>query len=435
LKLLRFQALLNPLLIAEAANPEWASVPLVGWSSSRAIQQALGGHIVTQIRNADAFERAGVSAKEFTAIDSEAIAAPLWKFSDWLRGGKGKAWTTITAASSLAYYYFEHLVWQRFGDRIKSGEFSLVHRITPLSPTTQSTLASRCRRAGVPFVLGPLNGGVPWPAGFDRERRREHEWLSYVRSLYRLLPAYGSTRRCAAAIIVGSQYTLSQIPAKYRERVVYIPENGLDLTRFTITRTRAASRPLRCLFLGRLVPYKGADILIEAIAPLARQGFLSLVIVGDGPERRTLEGLVAKRGISPQVTFTGQVPHSDVQSHLSEADLLTFPSIREFGGAVIIEAMAVGLAPMAVSYGGPAELMTDSTAFPIPIGGRGQLIERFRREIMRLIDDPSEIDRKAKAARDRARALFTWDTKASQIAEVYRWVLGERHGKPEFDFS
>jgi hypothetical protein len=83
---------------------------------------------------------------------------------------------------------------------LRAGEFSLVHRLTPLSPTLPSLLASRCKEIGVPFVWGPINGGVPWPAAFDRERRREREWLSYVRGAYRYLPGYrASTRRCAAA--------------------------------------------------------------------------------------------------------------------------------------------------------------------------------------------------------------------------------------------
>lgn len=128
---------LRPLLIAEAANPEWTSVPLVGWNIARAIAKETKAHLVTYVRNREAILRAGLQeGADFTAIDNERIAAPMYKLSDRLRGGDGKGWTTITAFGSLTYYTFEWELWRQFGPRIKAGEFDLVHRITPLSPTS-----------------------------------------------------------------------------------------------------------------------------------------------------------------------------------------------------------------------------------------------------------------------------------------------------------
>src|SRR5205823_221296 len=155
--------------------------------------------------------------------------------------------------------------------RICGGEFDLVHRLTPLSPTIPSTLARKCARAGVPFVLGPLNGGLPWPEGFGGARRREREWLSYVREGYRLLPGYRATRQHAAAIISGSRSTYEQLSDNYKSKAVYIPENAVDPARFSRRVEGCVELPLRVAFVGRLVPYKGADMLLEAAAPLIRQ--------------------------------------------------------------------------------------------------------------------------------------------------------------------
>jgi glycogen synthase len=222
-------------------------------------------HLVTQVRNRNAIKSAGlVEGRDFTAIDSEAIARPMHRASTFLRMGKGKGWTTSTAINSLVYPYFEHLVWRRFGPDIQAGAFDIVHRVTPLSPTANSSLAVKCRRAGVPFVLGPLNGGVPWPKGFDAERRREREWLSYVRGIYKLNPARDAMFAATSAVLAGSLHTASEVPSVAQDRTIYVPENAIDPARFDFgsRQARPPNGPLRGAFVGRCVPYKGPDMVI-----------------------------------------------------------------------------------------------------------------------------------------------------------------------------
>jgi len=347
-----------------------------------------------------------------------------------IRGGKGKGWTTNTALNSLAYPYFERLVWKQFGQRIGGGEFNIVHRITPTTPTAASPLAARCRRAGTPFVVGPLNGGVPWPAGFDAARRKEREWLSYVRGVYKLFPGYRATRRNAAAILIGSRDTWRQMPDRYHDKCFYVPENAIDPGRFTVTRTRRAARPLRVIFVGRLVPYKGADMLLRAAAPLVKSGEVTLKIIGDGPQKSELASFVERESLGG-VELAGWVPHEQLQTHLAEADLFAFPSVREFGGAVVLEAMAVGLAPAVIDYGGPGELVTEGSGFRIPIGSRQEIIARFGDLLGDLARHPEKIDALSAGARRRALSQFTWEAKAGCVVKVYEWLL-EQKPRPDF---
>jgi len=420
------------LLIAEAANPEWVSVPLEGWSHARAIARACDAHLVTQVRNREAILRAGlVEGRDFTAIDSERVARLAWRAGELLRGGRGKGWTTVTAFASLAYGYFERLVWRRFGAGVEAGGWDVVHRLTPLSPTAPSRLATKCRRAGVPFVLGPLNGGAPWPREFDAARRQEREWLSYVRSAYRLLPGYRATLRDAAAVVVGSLHTRDQIPARHAPKCVYVPENAIDPTRFTARRRGPAARPLKAVFLGRLVPYKGPDMLVEAAAPLVRAGLLEVDLLGDGMLMEDLRRTIAREGVGGGIRLRGWVEHAQVAEAVASADVLAFPSVREFGGAVALEAMATGVVPIVVDYAGPAELVTERTGFKIPLGPRAAIVAELRRVLERLAEDPAQVDAKSGAAYRRAHEQFTWDAKARQVLEVYDWVTG-RAPKPDF---
>lgn len=423
---------MRALLIAEAANPEWVSVPLVGWSHARALSRLTEAHLVTQVRNAEAIRRAGLGDRDFTAIDSERAARFAWRVSRLLRGGSGTGWTTNTALESLVYPYFEHLVWKKLGGRIRAREFDVVHRITPLTPTAPSLLARRCRAAGVPFVLGPLNGGVAWPREFNAARRREKEWLSYIRGVYRLLPGYRSTRRHAAAIIAGSADTLAQLPRACRHKCVYIPENAIDPARFGESLPRPAAPPLRVAFVGRLVPYKGADMLLEAAAPLAREGSVRLDIIGDGPEMGSLRGIIERERMGAAVELAGWVPHEALRGRLGRSHVLGFPSVREFGGGVVLEAMALGLVPIVLKYGGPGELVTDDTGYMLPMGPRENIVHGLREILTRLAGDGSGLPAMGARARERARRLFTWDAKARQVLEVYRWVTGLRRDKPDF---
>lgn len=423
------------LVIAEAANPEWVSVPLVGWSLAEALRDVADVHLVTQIRNCDAIVRAGwVEGRDFTAIDSEAIARPLWALAEKLRMGEGKGWTTLQAISALIYPWFEHLVWKEFGNAITSGDYDVVQRITPLSPTISSPIARKVQAAGVPFVLGPLNGGVPWPVHFDAERRAEKEWLSYLRSVYKHLPGRGSTLNNASAILVGSRHTQSEVPDRHQTKTVYIPENGINPDRFNAT-ARPTGDVLRAFFVGRLVPYKGADMLIAASADLVRAGRMTLDVIGDGPMMGDLTKMIKDMGCDTGVTLHGWVAHEDVQAHLSRSHVLSFPSIREFGGGVVLEAMALGVVPIVVDYAGPGELVTAETGFKIPCGTRAEIVTGFRDTLTALADNPDQLQPKAQAAIAHVNSHFLWSRKAEQIREVYDWVAAKDLNKKPDAFA
>lgn len=423
------------LLLAEQANPEFVSVPLVGWSHARALAEVADTHLVTQVRNREAILRAGlIEGKDFTAIDSEHVAARMHRLSGVLRGGAGKGWTTVMALNAVSYAYYEKLVWQQLGPAIKRGDYDVVHRLTPLSPTLPSSLAKKCRKAGVPFVWGPMNGGVKWPKAFNAARRAEREWLSYIRDVYKLLPGYRATRENCHSILIGSGATFEQMPARYHDKCVYIPENAIDPQKFTARRTRNVKNgePVRLVFLGRLVPYKGADMLLEAAAELIRHGRVTVTLIGEGPERAKLESIIEREKIGHGVNLAGWIEHAQLQHTLAEHDVLAFPSIREFGGGVVLEAMAVGLVPVVVDYGGPAELVTEHTGYRVAIGSRESVVAGFKDVLTKIAAQPATLAGMSRASRRHIDHYFTWSAKARQTLEVYRHALGQRDRRPDF---
>ena len=425
---------LRVLLLAEACNPDWVSVPLEGWFHSRAIAGLAAAHLVTHRRNRENLLRAGLhESRDFTIIGPTALEAPLGVVGRLLgasvRGNRG--WTALTALSTAAYYSYERAVWRRFGADVRARAYDVVHRLTPLTPATPSPIARRCRRAGVPFVIGPLNGGLPWPRGFSHVRTAEREWLGFVRGAHKLLPGYRSTRADASAIIVGSRNAWLELPAEHRGKAVYVAENAVDPERFGAEVEEWAGLPLRVAFAGRIVPIKGVDMLLEAAAPLARAGTLRLDLVGEGPEVGALRALAEREGIASAVDFAGWVAHRELQDRLRRSHVFGFPSIRDFGGGAVLEAMALGLVPVVIDYGGPGELVSPGTGFAVPLGRRDEIVHGMRAVLERLVADPSLVQAMSRRARARVRRSFTWAVKAAQVVEVYRFALGRRE-KPDF---
>jgi glycosyltransferase involved in cell wall biosynthesis len=281
-------------------------------------------------------------------------------------------------------------------------------------------------------VLGPLNGGVAWPKAFDAERRREREWLSYVRGVHRWVPGYSATRRAARAILCGSRDVVEQMPMWARDKCFYIPENAVDAARFNTTVDRGpATLPLKVTFVGRLVPYKGTDMLLAAAAPLIREGKVVVDVIGDGPEMESIKKLVDRERIASGVTFSGWIEHTKLQERFSRADVFGFPSVREFGGGVVLEAMMLGLAPVVVDYGGPGELVSPMTGIAVPLGSREEIVARVREALSRLATNPAMAREMGRLGRERALRHFTWSAKAEQVMRVYEWILGRRKAKPE----
>lgn len=421
---------LRVLLVAESANPTLFSVALIGWSFSRALARVADVHLVAELRNAKDITAAGYEGMAFTAIDNRRWQGMAWNVAKVLRGGTTLGWSTYSALATLAYPAFERRVWREFGDRIQRGEFDVVHRVVPNSPITPSLLAKRCARAGVPFVLGPINGGVPWPKEFAHLRGAEREWLSHFRNAANLLPGFHSTRRAATALLVGARFAWREMPAQYHPKCVFLPENAIDEASFPRLPRPPFSAPLRVAFVGRLVPLKGVDMLVEAAAPLARAGRLRLDIIGDGPEKPRLERLVAELGIADQVEFPGWVAHGQLAPRLRRAQIFGFPSVREFGGGVVLEAMALGLVPVVLDYAGPAELVPPGAGVVLPMGPRADIIAGLGRTLARFDAAPGLLTEMAQRAEEHVFTHFTWAAKARQTLEVYDWVTGGRAEKP-----
>lgn len=417
---------LRLLIVAEACNPAWSSVPLVGYNmaTSLARRPELDVTVVSHIRNREDVLKSELALRaNLVFIDNELVAKPMFKIGQLLRGGSSLGWTTNMALNWPGYIYFEKKVLRLFREHFRQGKFDLIHRLTPLSPTIGSPLATN---SNVPMLLGPLNGGLPWPADYPELRGKEREWLVPIRNAYKALPYYWSMYRSLAGVIAGSRHTATETPEQFSGREFYIPENGIDPKKFELAAGWTAPEPgkrFRFITVGRLVPYKATDMTLEAMRDSESLRQTELRIIGDGPFRGELERRVKEFGLEENVTFLGWMDQKEVGKELSSAQAFAFPSLREFGGGVVLEAMASGLPSIIVDYGGPAELVTKETGIAIPMQPREGLIGDLRTAMETLAADHNRCRTLAGNSVKEVRTKFTWDAKAGQMLDFYEKLV------------
>jgi glycosyltransferase involved in cell wall biosynthesis len=163
--------------------------------------------------------------------------------------------------------------------------------------------------------------------------------------------------RQASAIIAGNQEAIDVLRAKgYRGEAPLIPQFGIDAASILDTapnRATGAHSALRVCYVGRLVPEKGIDTLIEALADVPDA---VLEIVGTGPELERLQAHANARQLGTRLSFLGGKSSLEVQRYLITTDVLVLPSLTTKGwkeqfGRVLIEAMASGVAVVGSSSG------------------------------------------------------------------------------------
>jgi glycosyltransferase involved in cell wall biosynthesis len=215
----------------------------------------------------------------------------------------------------------------------------------------------------------------------------------------------------AAANITPTQWLggLLQLP-----RVAAIP-HGLEAVD-PVSRSAPRSSTPVIAFLGRLVTTKGVRVLFEAARLLREQNrSFELLIIGDGPERASLEQFARESQLAPMVRFVGRVGEEQLEAALARASAIVVPSLGgEVFGLVVAENMLRGLPVVASDLGAFAEVLGDA-GLTFRTGDAGDLAT----SLSRLLDDPSLATRLGPQARKRALDLFGRERMLEYHASVY----------------
>jgi glycosyltransferase involved in cell wall biosynthesis len=328
----------------------------------------------------------------------------------------------LTAFDYPLFQIFEWLAWRQLRRRIFAGEFDVVLRILPMTAVVPSPFAFFLRKGPIPIVIGPISGGLPFVKGFSQAENQK-EWVSGMRNLYRYLPLARSTYRHAAAIIAASSQTYAEF-ARYRDKLFFVPEPGIASSLcFADSRSPKPGAKFELIFVGGLIPCKACDLGLRAAAPLLRSGVARFIVLGDGPERNRLEKLVKSLEIEKAVSFCGWVRHEEVLRRLRSADVLVFPSVRDFGAGVVFEALAAGAVPVVADFGGPGDIVHSEVGFKVPLTNESDFVAQMGRILTELAHNRDRLERLRRQGMIYAQERLTWDAKAQDTTRVLNWVV------------
>lgn len=411
---------LRVLLLGPDCHPERVSIPRVTYCHAAALAEL---HDVTLVARSAVEHDLRRANAPFRAIEvvRTSLSDRIWS---WMFRRILKSNPENQARTALSYPFqivFEWRAWRQLRSRILAGDFDIVLRLVPMSPVLPSPFAFFLRKGPIPFVIGPLNGGLPWPPGFS-QLDKQRQWTAGLRNLYRFLPFARSTYRYATAIIAASSQTYSEF-VQYREKLFFVPEPGIGRS----VCSDGAQRPersakLELIFVGGLVPRKACDLALRAAAPLLRNDLAHFTVVGDGPERNRVEELTRSLGIEKAVAFCGWISQAEALSRMRSSDVFLFPTLRDNGAGVVFEALASGAVPVVVDFGGPGDIVHPDVGFKVPLTNENDIVSRIEKILADLESDRDLLSRLRRQGMIYAKESLTWDAKAQATTQVLNWA-------------
>jgi glycosyltransferase involved in cell wall biosynthesis len=297
--------------------------------------------------------------------------------------------------------------------------FDIAHQPVPVAMRYPSPVVG----LGVPYLIGPIGGSLTSPPGFAGDDTAP--WYVGLRALdglrLRRDPLLRRTYEGADCVLGIASYVRESLEGLHIRRFEVMSETGIEQLPPAPIRG-AVHRPIRLLFVGRLIRTKGARDAILAMRYLTDLDVV-LDVVGDGSDRSACEQLATELGLGQRVLFHGRQPQASVAAFYRHDDIFVFPSYREPGGNVTYEAMAAGLPVITSDRGGPGAAIDDSSGIRITPTTPDEYAHELAAAIRRLVDNEELRNKLGEGAYRRVGEVALWDQKISRATALYGEIL------------
>lgn len=331
-------------------------------------------------------------------------------------------WERLNSLLQPGYIPFYARARRWIRQRQKEGErFDIAHQVVPVAMRYPSPATG----LGIPLIMGPVGGSLESPAGFAAEEGATPWWQRLRRlDAWRMRhdPLLRATYESADLVVGVAEYVPAFLASVSVPRIEIMSETAVETVAPPVDR-RDRPGPVRLLHVGRTVRTKGLRDVIRAMAQ-TRDLDVVLDVLGDGNDREACEQLIAELGLGDRITLHGAVPRADVDDFYRRADVFVFPSYREPGGNVILEAMSWGLPVIVCRRGGPGANVDDSCAFTLEAIDPGQLAADTASAVRALVVDPALRTRMGAAGRELTQRVHLWPQRIARMEGFYADLSG-----------
>ena len=413
---------LKILMVAYACEPGKGSEPGVGWNwAEQAARIGHEVHVITRKNNQKVIESEGQIPPHvhlvFHYIDLPPSVCALKKRLGYL-------------ALPIYYYCWQFLVWRKAKELSNHHDFDFVHHVTFVIDWLPSGLCF----LPIPFIWGPVGGSthsippiikthLPIKARIEESLRRFiQNGMKYCD------PWLAFTRHRAQLILVYTTEGLAGIPLKFQHKTRVIAHIGVNeagnIDKFDGSCAFPPTSDFNILSNGRLVPWKGHDLLILGFSRYLEltQNSSHLIITGEGPYRSHLESMIQKSGYSDNIRLIGHLPsRNDVYRTLDECDIYALLTSRDGPPVSMIEAMHAGCPILCLDTGVTKELVPSDAKLAIPVqqSNYNQLIDTIAYKLKWAFLNKQRLPEMGQTGKGFIRQCHTWDQIGKKLKEIY----------------
>ena len=420
---------LRVLVSAYACNPlateeSFPGEAILGWNIVRQLSRFHDVTVLTRSYNREALEHA--LKERGVDVTCHYVALPR-AFSPLLRHYLG---------FSLYYLFWQIKSFGLARRLVRERRFDVFHQVTFANDWMPSFIGGYLR---MPFIWGPLGGAHRTPPALLAELgprfRRKELVREVLKDLWRATPFRRRGLKRAETILVCNRETETALAA-VRSKLRFFPVNGINAAELPPAQETdsRSGRGFRVLFAGRLDPIKGLKLGVRAFAKFSLSDpRATFEIIGSGEAETEVRELIRRLGLEDRIHLIPWMARTELMRRFESCDVLLFPSFRDGGGAVVVEAMACARPVICLDTGGPAFHVQGPWGIKVPPADPNAVVDGLAAALARLAGDRALRESMGRAGRERVLSFYLWDTLGDRLAEIYGEVLstGRRpEGRP-----
>ncbi|MEM7769786.1 MAG: glycosyltransferase family 4 protein [Cyanobacteria bacterium P01_A01_bin.37] len=336
-----------------------------------------------------------------------------------------RRYLTNKTGTILRYFLWQQKAYKVAKALDRTHDFSVVHHVTMGSLTGGSWLWQLKK----PFVFGPAGGGQIAPAAFKKYFYGAwwpEAWRSLiVKHLIPLNPLTRNTFSHTQIVLAANCDTIALAKRIGAPRAELFFDAGLPDDYFPESPPeRSPSNALRLFWVARMFPRKALRLALEAVADVDASIPVILTIAGGGTQEHDLPQWIEELGLGDRVRCLGFLEWDAVKAEYLKQDALLFTSLRDTGGAQLLEAMAQGLPIITLNHHGAGDHIPDQAGVKVPVIQPEKTLAALTQAIERLYNNTDARLQMGRCGFEYAKTQ-TWPKKVRKISDFYDELVAQ----------